>query len=220
MRKWGVGVYSALHPLHGFCSKVGGGRLLGTSPFARILLQSGGWAFTRHFTLCTDFAPKWGVGVYSALHPLHGFCSKVGGGRLLGTSPFARILLQSGGWAFTRHFTLCTDFAPKWGVGVYSALHPLHGFCSKVGGGRLLGTSPFARILLQSGGWAFTRHFTLCTDFAPKWGVGVYNVMGLYSVLYGSSILMMQSCANHVQQIERLLHAACRVPRGTKGQFS
>ena len=29
-----------------------------------------------------------------------------------------------------------------------------------------------------------------------------------------------QSCTNHVQHIERLSRATCRVPRGTKGQLS
>ena len=29
-----------------------------------------------------------------------------------------------------------------------------------------------------------------------------------------------QSCANHVQHIERLSRVTCRVPRGTKGQLS
>ena len=29
-----------------------------------------------------------------------------------------------------------------------------------------------------------------------------------------------QLCANHVQHIERLSRASCRVPRGTKGQLS
>ena len=29
-----------------------------------------------------------------------------------------------------------------------------------------------------------------------------------------------QSCANHVQHVERSSHAACRVSRGTKGQLS
>ena len=35
-----------------------------------------------------------------------------------------------------------------------------------------------------------------------------------------AQVVMAGSCANHVQYIERLSRAACRVPCGTKGQLS
>ena len=35
-----------------------------------------------------------------------------------------------------------------------------------------------------------------------------------------AQVVMAKSCANHVQHIERLSRATCRVPRGVKGQLS
>ena len=35
-----------------------------------------------------------------------------------------------------------------------------------------------------------------------------------------AQVAVTQSCANHVQYTERLSHATCRAPRGTKGQLS
>ena len=35
-----------------------------------------------------------------------------------------------------------------------------------------------------------------------------------------AQVAKAQSCANHVQHIERLSRATCRVPLGTKGQLS
>ena len=39
------------------------------------------------------------------------------------------------------------------------------------------------------------------------------------SITY-AQVTRAQSCANHVQHIERLWRATCRVPRGTKGQLN
>ena len=35
-----------------------------------------------------------------------------------------------------------------------------------------------------------------------------------------AQVARAQSCANHVQHIEHVSRATCRVPRGTKGQLS
>ena len=35
-----------------------------------------------------------------------------------------------------------------------------------------------------------------------------------------AQVARVQSCANHVQHIERLSRATCRAPRGTNGQLS
>ena len=52
-------------------------------------------------------------------------------------------------------------------------------------------------------------------------------IRGFYSIFTAprtvsntySLVAQAQSCANHVQHIERLSWATCRVPRGTKGQL-
>ena len=48
-----------------------------------------------------------------------------------------------------------------------------------MGGGRLLGTSPFARILLQSGGWAFTMLWAYTRYFT-----GIIYILDIYIYIY------------------------------------
>ena len=49
-----------------------------------------------------------------------------------------------------------------------------------------------------------------------------YNLLTTPRTVSNTNALVAraQSCANHVQHIERLSRAACRVPRDTKGQLS